>query len=92
MDAPARIQVSEERLRQLFAEFKLELFRELEKYATAREVESLDQRVKTLELWQANQTGGTSERKTFWDGSFKWVTLLVTVLGVAVTFYWLNHP
>lgn len=59
-----RLTISEDRIRQLFADFKLELFELFAKKADAALVEVLASRVTHLELWQAAMvaTEGTKER------------------------------
>lgn len=45
----ARISVSEDTLRRILAEFKLELFQELKKYASQPYVDSIEKRVSQIE-------------------------------------------
>lgn len=48
-DTPNRISVSEDTMRRILAEFKLELFGELQKYATQAVVDALNTRIGILE-------------------------------------------
>lgn len=60
-----RLTVGEERLKQLFAEFKLDLLTELAKKATLEAHELLAHRVTQLELWQAAQVATESTKRQF---------------------------
>lgn len=78
------LQVSEDKLRALFAEFKLDLLRELEKYATLASLNQLEQRVHTLELWKAGRSSVGE-----WQ---RWVipvaiSVAVVVVAVVAVFY-----
>lgn len=48
-DTPSRISVSEDTMRRILAEFKLDLFTELQKYATTAVVDALTTRIGVLE-------------------------------------------
>ena len=89
--APSRISVSEDRLRALFAEFKLDLLEELKSYVRIAAFEALDLRVRTLELWQAGVLGGTTAKKQIAASTIAWATLAVAALTALATVLWLSH-
>lgn len=60
-----RLTVGEERLRQLFAEFKLDLLTELAKKATVEAHDLLAHRVTQLELWQAAEVATQTTKQQF---------------------------
>jgi hypothetical protein len=76
-----RISISEDRLRAMFSEFKLELVKEFEKFATIAAFEMLDTRVKVLELWQAGIIGVAKERNDVSRRTIAWAGLIVALLG-----------
>lgn len=87
------ITVSEERLRQLFADFKLELFEMLAKKADADSFNLLATRVMHLELWQASMvaTEGTKARLSA-RGFAVWTlvsTVFAGVVAAIATLVWL---
>jgi hypothetical protein len=77
------LHVSEDRFRAIFAEFKLELFRELDKYATIASLDSLEKRVSLLELWQAGRTTLGDWQRWFIGA------VLVALIGAVATLVWL---
>ena len=90
---PGRITVSEDRLRLVLAEFKLELVKELERFVSRSDHESLDNRVKTLEIWRATVSGGEQERRV-WIDSRRFVyglavTAVAGLLAAVATLVWL---
>lgn len=89
----ARLSIGEERLRQLFAEFKLELSEMLAKKANLDAHDLLDHRVRVLELWQAAQvaTEGTREKISARQLAVYtlFATVVVGVIGAVATLVWL---
>lgn len=90
-DSP-RITFGEERLKQLFAEFKLELWDLLAKKADQQVVDLLVSRVTHLELWQAAQvaTEGTKEKLSARQlGLYMlFATVFVGVVGAVAGLVW----
>ena len=82
----------------MFAEFKLDLFTELQKYATLTALGAVEhrlddlriqneQRVGKLELWRAAQEGVETEGRRFSAGVVAWVGIAVAVVSLAVYIY-----
>lgn len=90
-DTNSRLTVSEDRIRALLAEFRLDLVNEFEKFATNAAMEMLDARVKILELWQANIVGQTTNQRRVSDRALAWAALTAALIGSAATLIWLNH-
>ena len=86
-----RINVSEDKLRAILAEFKLSLLDELKEYASIVAFNALEARVKTLELWQAGVVGSTSTRRQISLGALAWAALAVSALTALATVIWLSH-
>lgn len=86
-----RISVSEDTLRRILAEFKLDLLNELKNYVSSEAFSALEGRVKTLELWQASVIGGLAERSRISKGTLAWAALAVAALGSLATVIWLHH-
>lgn len=88
-----RITVGEERLRQLFAEFKLELFELLGKKASQESHDALASRVSSLELWQAGLMASTTTREKITAKQLAvWGvagTVFAGVLAAIATLVWL---
>lgn len=80
-----RITVSEDKIRALFAEFKLDLLAELKDYVSLVAFQALESRVKTLELWQASVIGGVAERRRFSSATLAWAAVAVAALGALAT-------
>ena len=89
-DGNSRISVSEDRLRALFAEFKLELLDDLKNYVSLSAHNALEGRVKALELWQAGVLGQVAARRQVSAGTLAWATLAVATLTAFATFLWLH--
>jgi len=85
-----RISVSEDKLRSMFYEFKLELLAELKNYATTASVDALDGRVKVLEFWQQNILGQTQTRAMISARALAWAALMAACLGTVATLLWLH--
>ena len=86
-----RLSVSEERIKLLLADFKLELVKEFEKFATTAALEMLDARVKVLELWQAGIVGIAKERNDVSRKTLAWAALIAALFGTIATLIWLRH-
>lgn len=86
-----RISVSEDRLRALFAEFKLDLLEELKSYVRIAAFEALVSEVRTLQLWQAGVMGGVSAKRQVAASTIAWATLAVAALTALGTVVWLTH-
>jgi hypothetical protein len=75
------IHVSEDRLRVLLGDLKLELKEELHKLATRAELEALSGRVRDLELWKAGSTTLAEwQRWALGGGVMGLVAMTVTIL------------
>lgn len=85
------VTASEETLRRLLAEFKVELVKELQAYATVASVEKVGREVELLKIWQATQLGSSTQRKMFSDRALAWAAVFVSIIGAVVTVIWLNH-
>lgn len=86
----SRISISEEKLRAIMAEFKLELVEEFAKKASQALVIEIDRRVYALELWKA-AIGGEDKKGA--ETSAKWLALLgiaAALLGSIATIAWLH--
>ncbi len=75
------VTASEETLKRLLAEFKVELVKELQHYATVVSVEKVEREVELLKIWQATQLGGATERRVISDRALAWVALLAALIG-----------
>lgn len=88
-----RLLIGEERLKQLFAEFKLDLLTELAKKATVEAHELLAHRVTQLELWQAAQVATEGTKREFSARQIAIWTIAATVfagvLAAIATLVWL---
>lgn len=88
-EAPGRISVSEDKLRLLFAEFKLELVKELSAYATVTSLEKWQDEVrknfgdlhKRLRVVEDAQTGRVAVSKAMKVGIGAAVTFFSAVIG-----------
>ena len=76
-----RISISEEKLQLALTNFKLELVKEFERFATTAALDMLDARVKVLELWQAGIVGVIKERNDVSRRTIAWATLIVALFG-----------
>ena len=76
-----RLSISEEKIKLLLADFKLELVKEFEKFATTAALEMLDARVKVLELWQAGIVGVARERNDVSRRTVAWAAVVVALFG-----------
>jgi hypothetical protein len=85
MSGEPRLTVGEERLKQLFAEFKLELSEMLAKKANLDAHELLDHRVRVLELWQAAQVATERVGKQVSTRQLAVAALLVAVFVGVLT-------
>ena len=94
--------VSEEKLRTMFLEFKLELFTELAKYATAASLtdmaKHLEQRaddnahrIALLELWKAGSQGSVNARQKFSTALVAWVGIAVAAVTSLIAIVWQYH-
>ena len=101
MEPPTRISVSEDKLRSMFAEFKLDLFTELQKYATLVALSAVEhrlddlrlhneQRIAKLELWRAAEEAGENQGRRFSAGVVAWAAVAIAALSVTVYVY-VNH-
>lgn len=79
-----RISISEEKLQLALTNFKLELVKEFERFATTAALEMLDARVKVLELWQAGIVGVTRERNDVSRRTIAWATLILALISTVV--------
>ena len=86
-----RLSVSEEKIKLLLADFKLELVKEFEKFATTAALEMLDARVKVLELWQAGIVGIAKERNDVSRRTLAYVGIAAALLGSLATLIWLSR-
>ena len=95
---PRVVVVSEDKLRGLFAEFKLDLFTELQKYATLVALQAVEhrlddlreqiaERVGKLELWRANREGGGFMKQRISAGMVAWIGLTISTIATALTWY-----
>lgn len=84
-----RINVSEDKLRALFAEFKLQLLDELKNYVSATAFNALEARVKVVELWQAGVIGQTTARRQISTATAVWASIAVSALAALA--YVLTH-
>jgi hypothetical protein len=98
----SRISVSEDKLRAVLAEFKLELFQDLRSYATQVAVDSLGTamhaaveglglRVGAVEKQMAQMQGGEDKGRQVSATVLAWAAILVAVLSALATLIWLNH-
>lgn len=90
-ESGSRMSVSEETLRRLFAEFESKVVQKLTEYATKAAHDALEGRVKSLELWQAAQTGASSARQGMSRAAITWAGLAVAALSALATVVWLQH-
>lgn len=86
-ESGGRISVSEDKLKAVLSDFKLELVAEFDKFATKAALEMLDARVKLLELWQAGVIGERRERAGLSERALSLIALLVATMGALA--YWL---
>ena len=77
----SKITISEERLKLILADFKLELVKELANYASVVTVTAIDARLKMLELWQAQSQGVAQTKRAVSDRFLAWAALLVAAIG-----------
>ena len=91
MTDQTRITVSEDTLRRILAEFKLELLEELKNYVSVTAHAALESRVKILELWQAGVLGQTTARRQVSAGTLAWATLAVGAITALASMIWLTH-
>lgn len=87
----SRISFSEERLRQLFAEFKLELLTEFAKKADQVAHDLLATRVTHLELWQAAQVATEGTKDKISARQVAVAALLIALIAAAATLYAAFH-
>ena len=81
----SRISVSEDRLRLLFAEFKLDLLQQLSQYATTAAVEKQSERIRALEDTIKGNIAVNRWQKLFIGGAIAIFVPLVTTLIVVAT-------
>lgn len=80
----SRISVSEDRLRALFAELKLDIFEKLDQYATKDMVDKLNLRVTTLEKAITDATAVTRTQKTIIGAAIViFVPIIIAVINIA---------
>lgn len=93
-----RISVSEEKLRLMLADFKLELFKELSKYATtdalktatailSHDISELARRQTVVELWRAAQEGSDQQGRRVSGAVVAWAAVAVSLAALCVYIY-----
>jgi hypothetical protein len=85
------VTVSEETLKRILAEFKVDLVKDLANYATITALEKVEREVELLKLWQAAQLGGAQEHKAISDRAIAVCALCITLLAAITTLVWLHH-
>lgn len=101
VDSDRRISVSEDRMRLLLAEFKVDLMRELANYATIAALAAVEhrlddlrtaneQRIAKLELWRASEEGGETQGRRISASLVAWVGIGIAVVTVAIYVYAAN--
>jgi hypothetical protein len=80
----SRISVSEDRLRLLFAEFKLDLLQQLSQYATTAAVEKQSERIRALEDTITGNVAVSKWQKVFIGSAVAiFIPLITTLIVVA---------
>lgn len=98
----SRISVSEEKLRAILAEFKLELAEEFAKKAPLETVEllrrhmeelvnALSSRLLQIELWRAAREGANREKRDLNGRQLAWAALVAALVSSFATIAWLHH-
>ena len=98
----SRISVSEDKLRSMFAELKLDLFTKLQEYATIVALNAVEkrlddlrthneERIQSLERWRASQDGSAGEKRRIAGGTSVWVGILVAIGTAIILLYAGNH-
>lgn len=84
-ESQTRISISEEKLRAILAEFKLELVDLLAAKASQRAFDSLASRVAELERWQAARNAANQERRRLSAMHIALAALAASLLGALAT-------
>jgi hypothetical protein len=79
-----RLSVSEDKLRAILSDFRLELVKDMEKLATTAALDMLDARVKVLELWQAGIVAGSQTRQGISARALAWAALIVACVSALI--------
>lgn len=85
-----RITVSEDALRRILAEFKLELLSELKNYVSTVAFEALKAEVKELQMWRAGIAGQTAAKRQISATTATWAAIAVA-LAVGLAYVLTTH-
>jgi hypothetical protein len=95
---PSRVSVSEEKLRRILVEERMEIMRELAKLATTDAVNALAARVAILELWRAARDAANATKRELTSKQLAWLGVIAGLLaifagliGSVATILWLHH-
>lgn len=89
-DANPRITVSEETLRAVLAEFKLDLLAELKNYVGTAAFSALETQVREIQLWRAGLVGQTTARRQVAATTVAWAGVAVA-LAVGLMYVLVAH-